>query len=614
MRYTCPKCKRAFHLETHMPTPCPGCGVMLRRDAAPVTGGTFGEVDAGTPLAAKQEDPGILDEPVEHRPVATAFATPQLPGGRDTGRTKLDPATQEKAAKTKPSKLEPTQTHRESEVARPAGLVQRESGSFRRGESGPGGTTPTDRSRFRQQESRNARPFAGSPKDRARRGDLPGVHVAAAASPRMRTFAIQGAAAGALAALVIAVVLTWRPAAPSSPARPPETTQIDRANRRVAELEGELSRLQEKNSSLADSYKRVLTENRGLVEQMDGHRRDLHSLKESMRRRAEATGLVVGAVKLIERRSGLERALGMVTAALEQDPTLADAHRVKGLALAALGRPDEALKALDAAHEAARAAGLPGDFEAVVLAGEICLTDLDSRDRARAYYAKALGLKGDAPLILAAEARLLFIEGDLDRAVTKAREAKKADGILALAPLILGEIAFKRSLLASGAERARLLGDAGSLLGEAVKLDPNSARACLMRGRVLLDESRLAERTARLGLLRFDRTARADRLLSRANGLSPRLPGAYVALADLRLTGGVFRDPAKARDFAQEAVRLTERKNANALATLAAAQAATGDPVNATRTIEEALRADPENERLRSALREYEQSARALTP
>jgi tetratricopeptide (TPR) repeat protein len=429
-----------------------------------------------------------------------------------------------------------------------------------------------------------------------------------------RLFLIAGGSTIAAGIAAAAVLTLWKPAfVPGAPGpRDADQAALD-AERRIAALEEGLERFRGENAELGKVKDDLLDENQALAEQLDECNRRSRELRETVRRRTEAAHLMLAAVQLLERRTCLERALGMVTAALEREPTFADAHRVKGLALAALGRPEEALGALEAAHEAARRAGLPGDIEALVLAGEICLTDLGCRDRALACYKRSASLDGDSPLGLAAEARVLFLQGKLDDAELRARQAREADGSLALAPLILGETALRRALLEPGADSARHLKIASELLAEAARLDPNSARACLLRGRVLLEESRLAERRERFGIRRLDCAARAERLLLKASGLSPRLPEPYVALASLRLEHGAFRDPAEARDFALEAVRLTGRKDASALATLAAAHAAAGDPASAARAIEEALRAEPENDRLRSALREYEQRARAVT-
>jgi tetratricopeptide (TPR) repeat protein len=86
----------------------------------------------------------------------------------------------------------------------------------------------------------------------------------------------------------------------------------------------------------------------------------------------------------------------------------------------------------------------------------------------------------------------------------------------------------------------------------------------------------------------------------------------HLALAELRLNDGALRDPAIALMRAGEAVRLTSRRNAPALATLAAAQAATGSPAKAVESVREALKLDPKNNEFTVALKRYEADAKVL--
>ena len=61
-------------------------------------------------------------------------------------------------------------------------------------------------------------------------------------------------------------------------------------------------------------------------------------------------------------------------------------------------------------------------------------------------------------------------------------------------------------------------------------------------------------------------------------------------------------------------MKLTEEKDVTALATLASAYAATGSPAEAAKTVEKALKVDPDNDKLRSDLVRYEAEAQATSP
>jgi Tfp pilus assembly protein PilF len=132
-----------------------------------------------------------------------------------------------------------------------------------------------------------------------------------------------------------------------------------------------------------------------------------------------------------------------------------------------------------------------------------------------------------------------------------------------------------------------------------------------MYGKALIEEANAGGGSS-FGVMRLGPQSKAERLLSRAMDLSPSWPEVHLALAQLRLEGGALRDPAMALSRASEAVRLTDRKNASALATLAAAQAATGSPAKALTTIGEALTIAPDNKEYLSAKMRYASDAKAL--
>jgi tetratricopeptide (TPR) repeat protein len=284
--------------------------------------------------------------------------------------------------------------------------------------------------------------------------------------------------------------------------------------------------------------------------------------------------------------------------------------------LAASGRIEEALAAFENADKIARELGGVGDVEALVLAGELALTDLGDRAKASEYYKCARELKTGSPHGLVAEARALTLEGKPAEAEAKAAAAEKMDPSLALAPLVRGEIAYEQSAqeYRSEAEKKAFRKKADEFLARALRLDPNSTRACVIRGMLLIEEARLASAKAGFGLVRLGQQARAEGLLSKALKLSPKLPEIHMALADLRLGDGALHDPAVAKIRAKEAVRLTGNKDADALATLAAAQRASGDPEAAVGTMEQAVNLNPKNTGYRELLNRYKMEAKVLKP
>ena len=445
---------------------------------------------------------------------------------------------------------------------------------------------------------------------------------AVAGTSRERVFGVAGIVVLGAATGILAVILLVR--SPDDAVVADAQARMAGLEKRLADLETGSVALKKENSALSVANREFGAE-KGTLEQQIG------DLRENVRKQAEARRLTLGAVALLERRSNLDRALEMADAALALGPgplAAADASRVKGRVLAVAGRPGEALAAFEAAHDAATKAGeVVGDAEALVLAGEVCLTDISDRDRALGYYRKAAELGAGsarrsgpsrgadgAAFGLIAEARTLLLGGDWDGTVSKAMRARKADPSLALAPLVVGEAVFSQALEKSGAEKGALLKEADPFLVEAIKLDPNSAHACFVRGRLLIEQTRLISSERGFGLARFGRQDEAARLLQKAKDLSPSRPEAYLALGKLRLEKGALRNPGLARTFAEQAVELTGRKDAGALATLASALAASGSPAEAAKTMAEALEVGPGNDEMRSLLARYKAEAEATSP
>lgn len=642
MRYKCRSCERVFHLDAGEAAPCPYCGGVLGKEQglfdegsgtgpgespgagpAPSAGAGAG---AGETFFASSEDLDIGGWPS----VKPGEQGPQEQGPQEQGP-------QEQSAPTAPGSYErggppgilagvPSPTSMITPEAGPSAspdsyLTQPSPWSAAPGNGdevaappdlGPGGEpTQTDTSQLDRMARTAPNLFRGAPPP-ARPVTRPPV-VRAPLGGRTAVVAIVAAVLGLAAGA--GAMLLWLPRRSSQA----EKEKVARAERKADELDKALKVLKGQRGEL-------LAEKQALVARLEEM-----PAQETAQERAQPQGpptyskaldLTLDALKLLERRADIDRALETAEAAVKAEPALASAHRMKGRVLAALGRAGPALAAFEAANEAAKQAGkeagkeggtpgtgsTAGDAEALVLAGEVCLTHLTDRERAAGYYADAAEIGAGSALGLVAKARAHQIAENLKGAVREAQRAAKADPTLALAPLVTGEILLELALGRKGSPRERTLEKAGHFLAEAVRLDPNSARACLMRGRMLVEASSLKK----FGLARYERQDEAARLLQRAKDLSPGLAGAYRALAELRLDSGALRDPAAAVKLAQGAVDLTERKDVDALVTLAAARAATGDPRAAASAVEEALRLAPMNGELRPVLEKYRSEAQAI--
>jgi tetratricopeptide (TPR) repeat protein len=587
MRYLCPSCRRVFYLETKVESPCPACGSMLRIDEE--EGAAAGKEPEQTEVLPGGswlvgEEAAAPSAPASQTPSGAAPSVSSWLGEDILEEaTKLDLVASEQAPPPPPAAewtAEPAVDSGALEIPEPA-------------EPPPPPEPP--------------RP----------------------AAPTMQTMGLEGPRAPSggriflvtslvviLAALAAFLALTLLKPEFIMPVPAPVATADPKSQEKIKALEAEVEKLKADGEKLSADLKAGGEELASLQAKLEEEKGAAEAGREAKSRLSEAALLTLRAVSLAERRSdvGLAKAVELVDEALAKDPTFTPAHRTKGRVLAALGRPDGALGAFEAADESARAAGRAGDIESLLWAGEVCLTDLGDRERALAYYQSAAGLDTESVHRELARARVLFLQGKLDEAASVAEEARKAEPALALAPLILGEAGLQRAARKSGAERRALLEAADPPLAEAVRLYPNSSRGCLMRGRLLLAEATAEAAPGGFKMPRLGRQSEAERLLTKVKRLSPNLPDVHLALAELKLVEGALHDPAAAVVRAGEAVRLTERKSAPALAVLAEAEAATGDPVNAAKTIEEALKLDPKNEDYRAALERYRADARALAP
>ena len=586
MRYACPSCSRVFYLETQVESPCPACGTMLQMSTAeeqadtsdaaappaqqPATGGSWimdessvGALGGGPSVGLEREAP---------TQVAPGARPPQPAGGMPSAGTWLGAGAEQAAA---PQAYEGEQ---------PAGAI--------------GGPNPAT------QRIPASQPTVTQPLANMATTTFPAARQAPSG---MKLLVVTAASILVALAVATAAIVYLRKQTPDIAVERPSADPAE-----VARLEVEISGLREDVAKFKGERDEVKTERDKVQEELADERRRADSLKADRDRRAEAVRKTLAALELLERREELAEALDLTVDALKADSDFVQAHRLRGRILAASNRVDDALAAFEDADKVARELG--GDAEALVLAGELALTEVADRERAAGFYRRAVELGKDTPFGLVAAARLLVLEGRLKSADAKATAAQETAPSLAIAPLIRGEIALKRSQQESGAAERELREKAGRFLTKVPRLDPNSTRACLVHGRLLLEDAKAASEEAGFGLLRLDRQSRAESLLSRALELSPKLPEVHVALAELHLGDGPLHDAAVAKIRATEAVRLTGEADPSALATLAAAQAASGDPASAEGTMEKAIEIEPKNAGYVGLYKRYKEEAEALKP
>jgi tetratricopeptide (TPR) repeat protein len=586
MRYACPSCSRIFYLETKVESPCPACGTMLQMstDEEPADAS-----DAAAPPAqqAPTSESWLTDDSVVDGP----GGGPSL-GLRKEASTQMAPG---------------------SRPPQPTGGMPSAASWL--------GAEPAAASQTYEEEQPVAAGSVSVPGPAAQRMPAsqptvtqPLMNMATTTFPAARqapsgTKLLVVTAASILVALAVATaaIVFLRKHTPDIAVQP---TSGDPAE--VARLNVEISGLREDLAKFRDERDQVRTERDKAQEELAEERRLADSMAAERDRRAQAVRKTLAALELLERREELGEALDLTVDALKADSGFVQAHRLRGRILAASGRVEEAFAAFENADKAAGEAG--GDVEALVLAGELALTKAADRERAAGFYRRAAEIGKDTPYGLVAEARLLMSEGKRKSADAKAAAVQEAAPSLALAPLIRGEIALRQSQQESGAKERELRKKAGRFLARALRLDPNSARACVVHGKLLLQEAKAASEEAGFGLLRLDRQSRAESLLSRALELSPKLPEVHVALAELHLGDGPLHDAAVAKIRAAEAVRLTGETDPSALATLAAAQAASGDAASAKSTIEKAIEIEPKNAGYKGLYERYKEEAESLTP
>jgi len=607
MRYSCPSCKRVFYLETKTVSPCPACGTMLNMDSdedaggAPepqessaesqeTTGGSWlmGDVTSDTPTQ-------VAPAPVPPPDVPPA-PSPAPSGGAPTVQSWIAPPSDV----PEPPPAEPT-----------SGAVFSERETIGAGTDMPSPSGPAPAA-----DPLDALNAAARPQGSETSG-MPAVtrtsRMPVARGPSgSRVFLITSTAVIATAAVALAAIMLFKDRFQIIPqgnanVNTGDPKRTEDLRKRLGEadkkLEAEQQRVRDANKARQDLELKLVEANI-----------QLGSLKGRIEKLESSLKYLLEAQALFERHSDLEAALSLVDAALKRNPGMLGAWRLKGKILAASGiQTKPALDTFERTDKVARDAGGPGDPEALVLAGEVCLTDLGNDKRAEAYYKRAAEMETESPFKLAGDARASQIQKRAERALAKAGEFAKAEPSLGLAPLIAGEVIYSQALAEkSVAKRRALLRKADIHLARAIKLDPNSARGCLMRGKLLLAQSKLSSGLG-FAMARFGPQSRAERLLSTAKRLKPHVPDVHIALAELSLTKGALRNPAEALQSATEAVRLTGRKSAPALALLAQAHAANGSPAKAVMAIQEAMTMDPKNSEYRDLQKRYKKETQSLS-
>lgn len=456
MRYACPSCSRIFYLDTKTSSPCPACGTMLAmeeegaaaapaEDEAPVgTDEGSWVMDPGTPSAGG-ESTSWLDAPAEPGPVAAPWAAgPEAQGdmgpvpsyGGQEEETIAMPG--QPAAEPPPvAGLPPLGGFGAQPDATPVGTDEG-SGAYDGFGSAPEAAAPPLEPAATAVGGPSGLAGTGAWDRPAPSGAMVAGRVPAPAPSGSHVFLITSIVVllvgGAAAAAIVFFGPEIRKFLPHK-----ETQGAQTAEKQVADLE---KRLGETENKLKDAQQDTFKAREDLQAAKLGFeefKRKSGDLDEGLARRSEAAGRAAFALTQLERRSDLAGALKAADAALTLDPDFVLALRVRGRALLALGRGEEAVATFLRADKAAQAAGAAGDVEALMLAGETCLSDLGDEKRAREHYGRAAELDPKGASGLAAGARVLQLEGKPAEAAAKAAEARRASRSLAVAPLIEGE-------------------------------------------------------------------------------------------------------------------------------------------------------------------------------
>jgi tetratricopeptide (TPR) repeat protein len=331
-------------------------------------------------------------------------------------------------------------------------------------------------------------------------------------------------------------------------------------------LKADLAEEKEVKEKTLAAESRLEAEVKTMKKALGGGREELKEL----RARAETAGLdaarlgrriasgaqAVRAAELLDRPALWGQALGFAEAATRMDDELASAHWVRGLLLARLRRPEDAIRAFDKVDELARAGGATGHARALVRAGDVCRKQLDDQRRAAEYYGRAAAAAPESPYGRAAAVRSAVIEGKVESASWKAKDAIKALKAGGADPTPV-RLALAEILSRDARQRREAIAEAT----RAIAADPACVDALDLRGRLLLDEGRHhdaaadltraaeldpkgAERLILLGKahLAVDRPEAAEPALRLAVKLLPRSAEAHAELGRALLFQGSFEE------------------------------------------------------------------------
>lgn len=591
MKYDCTGCGRAFYLETDVASPCPACGTMLT-----------GEGDAPPAQEAAPEpaapEPAV-EAPAAPVPSAQTWIMPSQPQFEVPAE---EPAYEEPQA-AEPPPLPPTTTPTYGFETAPSPEPEAEA-------------PPADSE-------------AATGLNQSIADALDAVSDTMPPSPRAikQSGAVRTVVAGDSAPVVKVLFYTLLTILVVGGAAfgilSTQGYKIKPTSRKTSEIEEKLT---EKNAELEDRVKtldaNLLKENKLNIAQLkkvaqlevraNKAEAALKAQTTLSENRLKAVALASQVIQLKERRTDLSRALIMTDEAIKLEPNFAGFYRIRGDVLNTLGHVEQAVEAYKTANEIAKKQGAKGDAESLLLAAEALLLDSNGVASAKPLLKMSAEISNKNAYSLVAKARLELLAGQVDMAIKSADNAAKADIFNAYAPLLKGEALLAKSLKLSGDAKRNTLGVAERTLASAVKLAPNMARANLMRGKALIEQTRIVASSMGFGVARMGPQSRAETSLSAASRLKPNLLDAHIAMAELRLVDGALFDPTIALTRARHAVSLSNRKNARALALLAEAEAANGNPSGALKAIKDAMLIAPKDENLAKAKNRFEADVMAM--
>jgi tetratricopeptide (TPR) repeat protein len=322
--------------------------------------------------------------------------------------------------------------------------------------------------------------------------------------------------------------------------------------------------------------------------------KDTHTLFEHAAQVTQRNGRAITVLgSLLAKEGKLQEAMSLYAQALRYQPDNPEAHFFLGNALEQQGKLAEAVA------EYIQALWFKPLRERTHLALGVALAKQKHYEEAAVHYRAALAINPESALAHNNLARLLHSQGRMDEAMEHYEAALKLNPELAQAHNNLGVLLLQKGRLAEGVshlrEAVRLLpGDAEFQYNLALALNQQAnwkeAAAIFSRlapGRP--DDPKLHCEFG-LALAHLGQTREAMSRYARALRLQADFPEALERLAWIAATDPrpEFRNGTEAVNMAQRACELTEHKQAQCLATLAAAYAEAGRFPEAISTAETA--------------------------